>query len=106
EGHGQPLKIDIAAQHFINVSAFLPGQQRCAVNLWYHGMRGESVGKQLAAFHPLPNVLQNLPQMTVLLPFDQKIEGVQNWQPGLDQRQKLLVEHEERTLLDLASAAH
>ena len=53
-----PLKMDIAAQHFFHVAALLAGHQRSGVNLRKDLLRREGLGKQFAAFHPLPHVLQ------------------------------------------------
>jgi len=78
--HRQPLKINVAVQYLIDVSALLPCHQRGGVDLWHDGMRRESIGKQFAAFHSLPDILQNLPQVAILLPLDQQFQRVQNWQ--------------------------
>jgi hypothetical protein len=60
------------------------------------------VGQQLAAFYALAYVFQLLQQRFVALPLDQEIERGQDRQSRLDQRQKLLVEDQERGLLQLA----
>src|SRR5258708_28879350 len=43
--------------------------------------------------------------MRILLALDEQIQRIQNRQTGLDQRQKLLVINQKRTLLQLAPAA-
>ena len=105
ERHRQPLEADVAGQHFVDVAALLARHQRRGVNLGNDPLRRERIGKQFSAFDPLAHVLQNLLQLRVLLPLDQQFERIQDGQPGPDQRQELLVEHQKRALLQLPPAA-
>src|SRR5271165_6819072 len=68
-------------------------------------MGGKGIGEQFAALDPLPHVLQDLLQLPVFLSLDQQVQGVQDRQASLDQRQKLLVKHQKRALLELAAAS-
>ena len=83
---------------------FSPGHQRGRINLGHDPLRRERIGEQLSALHPVPDVLQNLPQLRVLLPLDQQFQRVQDGQSGPNQRQKLLVKHQKRVLLQLPPA--
>ena len=104
ESQGQPLKRDIAAEHFFHVAAFLTRHQRGGVNPRKHSLRRKGVGQQLAALHPVPHILQPGLQVRVLLPLDQQIQRTQDGQARLDQGQELLVEDHELALPDLPPA--
>src|SRR3984957_14852311 len=104
EGHGQALEVDIAGQDLVNVAAFFAGHQRGGVDLGNHALRGEGVGEQLAAAHPFSHIFEDRAQIRVFLPFDQEFERIQNGQSGSDEREKLLVENQERRLLQAPAA--
>jgi len=72
--------------------------QRGRVHFRKNLLGGEGIGEQLAAFYPLPYVSQQPQQILVPLPLDQKIQRCQDRQSRLNQRQKLLVEDQERRL--------
>src|SRR5208282_6688370 len=63
----------------------------------------EGIRQQLAAFYALAYVFEQLQQKFVPLPLDQKIQRRQDRQSRLDQRQKLLVEDQERRPAQLAA---
>jgi len=75
-------------------SALLARHQRRGINLRHHAVVAKASESSFSAFHSLPHVLQNLLQVAIPLPFDQQIQRVENRQPSLDQREKLLVEHQ------------
>ena len=71
---------------------------------WTRKRRGR-IGEQLSAFDALTDVLENLPQLCVLLPLEQQFERVQDWQPRPDQSEELLIEDQKSILLQLSPPA-
>src|SRR5512143_1053679 len=97
---------EVAAQHLLDLARALAGLERGRVEprkdvaVGEEGVREGDSGDELVA-----DVLQDRLEARVLLALEEDLETVHDREPGLEERDELLVEDEELTRLDGAAAA-
>src|SRR5215471_10482339 len=104
--HDRALVLDVPAQHALDLAGLLAGLQRRPVQPRKEfSLLLEGVGDRGSGVDPLPDVREDAAQDRALLPLQQQLEGVEDRQPGLQQRDQLLVEDQEVAHLDVPAAA-
>ncbi len=91
----EPLKADVAGQHLFQVAALFACQQRGRIDLGKGALGIKGVREQLAALHPVVDILQKRAEIEVTLPLRQQVQCLHDGKSGPEEGGELLVEDHE-----------